>query len=138
MTADTLWPLQTGLYAHLRGNAPLTALLAAGADGIHDHVPMGSSFPYIVIGELSARASDTQRHTACDAQITLHSFSRQAGMRELRDVMAAITASLHNAAPAISGHHIALCQEILTDVRTDLDGETRHGRQQFRIIIERT
>lgn len=136
MSADSLWDVQTGVYARLTGAAGLTALLAGGAAGVRDHVPPGTAFPYVVLGEAAARPLDTQDTSGNDIALTLHIYSRGAGMKETKNIMAAIDAALHNAAFAVPNHTLVLCRRLEAAVSLESDGLTRHGVQRFQLITE--
>lgn len=136
MSADGAWDVQTGVYARLAGNSGLTALLAAGADSVLDHVPPGTAFPYVVIGESSARPLDSQRLSGSDVTLAIHSYSRGSGMQELKQVMSAVYAALHDAAFSVPNRTLVLCQCLGADTALDGDGLTRRGVQHFRIITE--
>ncbi len=136
MTTDSLFKTQAALYSKLTGATAVTELLAGGAESVMDEVPADSSFPYIVIGEISAKTLDTQGHRGRDVTATIHSYSRGRGMKEIKDIMSAIFESLHDGTLAVAGQTIILCQETSADAFIDGDGETRHGIQKFRIITE--
>jgi hypothetical protein len=136
MSADSVWDVQSGVYARLTGNSGLTALLAAGADGVLDHVPPGKVFPYAVIGESSARPMDSQRISGCEVTLAIHSYSRSSGMQQLRQIMAAIYDALHDASFTVPSQTLILCQCLGAEAALDGDGLTRHGIQHFKIITE--
>jgi hypothetical protein len=137
MTADSSWAVQSAVYIHLAITSALTSLLGNGAAGVHDHVPPDAPFPYIVLGESSARPLETQGGDGYDITLTIHSYSRENGMKQLRGIMAAVHDALHhNTALTPAGHHLILCDEISADVRLEADGITRHGLQRYRIATE--
>ncbi len=136
MSAPDLWGLQAALYTHLTTIDELTSLLAQGANSIFDHVPAGSDLPYISIGELRTRPFDTQQSQGMEVQATIHSYARGKGSKDLKNIMTMIRQSLHYVDFAVTGQSLILCQETESDIALDADGETRHGVQRFRIIIE--
>ena len=136
MTTDSLFKTQAALYVKLTEAAGVTDLLAAGAESVMDEVPADAVFPYIVIGEVSAKTLDTQGHQGRDVTATIHSYSRGRGMKEIKNIMSAIFETLHDGALSVAGQTIVLCQEISADAFIDNDGETRRGIQKFRIITE--
>lgn len=136
MTADSAWDVQTALYSRLAGAAGLTALLAAGAAGVCDHVPEGLAFPYVVLSGLRTEASDTQQSHGYDITLTIASYSRAEGMKELRSVMAAIYDALHDASFTVPNQTLILCRQISAETQLESDGITRAGLQRFRIITE--
>lgn len=136
MPSQNAWNVQAGLYTCLVATHNLTDLLADGTGGIRDHVPASSSFPYIVIGDMSARPMSTQTYGGQEILATVHSYSRAEGMKELKSVMHAVQEALHDADFSVTGATLVLCQETSSETYLESDGETRHGIQRFRIITE--
>jgi hypothetical protein len=136
MPKESIWDIQKAVYDSLSSDGVLTALLADGADSVFDHVPPGSAFPYIVIGEMSSRPLDTMGGHGRDVSVTIHSYSRGRGMKELKAIMCAVFEGLHDADFAIDGHDMISCRETVTDCFVEQDGDTRHGVQRFRIVTE--
>ncbi len=134
MPQDSLWPVQAAIYGALAGDASLTALVAAGADSVFDHVPQGSAFPYIVLGGSAAQPLETQDGGGFDTTIDIHTYSRALGMKEAKAVMAAISACLHDRNFAVTGQRLVFCRLASQTLRQE--GETRHGIQIFRIVTE--
>lgn len=136
MTADSAWSAQKAIYATLCAHAPLTALLAAGAAGVHDHLPDDAPLPRVVFGEMEARVLGTQSSDGYDIGFTILTQSRAEGMKQLRAVMAAVIAALHRQDFAVEGHVLVLCQLEQSSTRLEADGVTRTGTQVFRLITE--
>lgn len=134
MPQDSLWPVQAAIYGVLAVAPALTALLAEGGSSVFDHVPQGSAFPYIVLGDSAAQPLETQTGGGCDMTIDIHAYSRALGMKEAKAVMAAISDCLHGQDFAIAGQRLVFCR--LTSQTLRQEGETRHGVQRFRIITE--
>ncbi len=134
MPQDSLWPVQAAIYGVLTGEPAVTAQLPEGAEGVFDHVPQGSAFPYIVLGDSGAQPLETQAGGGCDSTIDIHTYSRALGMKEAKAVMAAIAACLHAQDFAVTGQRLVFCRLMSQTLRQD--GETRHGTQRFRIITE--
>ena len=144
MSADSLWDVQTGVYAVLTGASGLTALLVNGADSILDHVPPGTDFPYVVLGAAQSVPLDTQGISGNEVTLTIDTYSRATGMNEVRHIMSQIYDALHNAAFAVPNQMLVQCRclESATDIQADgagrfqQDAIMRHGVQRFRIITE--
>lgn len=135
MSAHSLWDVQGGVYACLSGDTALAALLPAGG-GIFDHVPPQTAFPYVVIGDSAARPLDAQGAAGHDISLALHVYSRGAGMKELRQIMAAIYDALHDADFDVPNQTLALCLCQSAETTLEGDGVTRHGILRFQIITE--
>lgn len=136
MSNDTFWRVQTALYSHLTQNSALCALLAAGAGSIYDDVPRDAAFPYIVIGAMQAQPAHTQQHSGYDVTVTLHCYSRGEGQREVKNILFALGQAMQNGDISPAEHHVALCTEISSACAIEADGETRHGRAEYRLTVE--
>lgn len=136
MSADSSWDVQSGVFTLLTQTSALTALLADGAGSILDHVPAGTAFPYVVLGETHCLPMDSQCFSGNEVTLTLHIYSRGAGMQETRGIMAAVYDALHNADFVVPNQVLVLCQSIESATGLEDDGLTRHGLQRFRIITE--
>lgn len=135
MTADSQWSLQQAVHTALRGDAALTNLVA---DRIFDHVPQGTPFPYIVIGEATAESFDTKTEDGQEQTLTIHSWSRHRGLLEAKEIMAAVTDALDQQSLSIAGHDLVLLRFVFARTLRDPDGLTRHGVQRFRAITQRS
>ncbi len=136
MPQDSCWAVQAAVYGRLSGNAGVTALLAAGAAGVFDHMPQSSVFPYIALGDMAARPEETQSGGGYDITLDIHCYSRALGMKQSRAIRAAVSAALHEADFAVTGQSLVLCRLERQETRLEADGETRHGVLRFRIITE--
>ena len=136
MSAESSWDIQAGVWNALTGHTSLTLLLANGASSILDHVPAGTTFPYVVLGEAQMHPMDSQGTSGNDMVLTLHTYSRGSGMQEARHIMAAIYDVLHDGTFAVPNQVLILCQYLSAETRLEDDGITRHGVQRFQIITE--
>lgn len=130
------WDVQKAVYARLVADSGVTAQLPAGAASICDGAPQDRVFPYIAFGEMIGRPFETAEGGGRDIVLTLRIFSRYAGMKEVRQIMNAVSAALHGADVSIAGHHLIFCTEIAAETAIDDDGETRLGTLRFRIVTE--
>jgi hypothetical protein len=135
MVQDPQWPLQQALFLSLQDDALLTSLLGA-ADRIFDHVPEQSDFPYVAIGDMELSPFDTKTEEAGVLTCTIHSWSRYRGMREVREIMAAIVENLDDSTPAVAGFDLISLRFLVSDTLLDPVGLTRHGVQKFRALIQ--
>ena len=125
------------MYAALTGSAGLMALVK----GIYDAQPrtLGSSaleFPYVTIGEDTHNDWSTDTESGDDATITVHTWSRYNGRKEEKAIQAEIYAALHRATLTVTGYALVSCDWISSDSLIDADGETRHGVQTFRLLLD--
>ncbi len=135
MTADSQWPLQQALHAALSGDATLQAFLGDPAR-VFDQVPQDSAFPYLVIGEDTTGPFDTKTEAGMEHRLTIHSWSRYRGLKETKQLMAAVTAALDGAGLSVSGHDLVLLRQDFGATFLDPDGLTRHGVQRFRALTQ--
>lgn len=136
MTVLPDWDLQKAIYAALTAASPLTSLLAAGSSSIYDHVPAQSAYPYVVIGDMTASPHAAVGMEGRDALCDILVFSRAAGYREVKVIMAATAAALDDATLVLDGHDVVLCRLTASEVAPEDAGDIRRGRLRFRVITE--
>lgn len=130
--------IQGAVYAALTGSAALTALVR----GVYDAQPRpltGSDtlqFPYITIGEDTHTDWSTDTESGDDATITIHTWSRYNGRKELKEIQGLIYGALHRRSFDVAGYALVSCDWISSDSLIDADGETRHGVQTFRLLLD--
>lgn len=125
--------VQTVVYQALSASAELTRLVT----GVYDAVPQGQSFPYVSIGEDSHNEWDTVTTNGSDATITIHSWSRERGRMEIKQIQGAIYSALHNATVTHNGYRIESVQWLGSESFMDQDGLTRHGVSTFRVMLDK-
>lgn len=126
--------LQTAIVAALRASAGVTGLVAA--DRILDHVPQGTRFPYVTLGQSSERDWSTGSDEGREHILTLHVWSRAAGKREVHEIMGAMRVALHDQPLALAGWRLVNLRHEYSDARRESDGETVHGLVRFRAVTE--
>jgi hypothetical protein len=136
MTTDSSFAVQTALYSFLTATAPLTALLAGGAGGIFDHVPAGTPFPYMVLGDISSAPFDTQGVFGNEIIAEIYIYSRAHGMQEMKTILSVLHEALHEADFPVTGQFLILCRRMGAEMRLEDDGETRRAIARFHILTE--
>lgn len=130
--------LQAAIYDLLSADTAISSLVA----GVYDDVPQGSDtgssadFPYITIGEAVHTAWDTDTSRGDDASITVHVWSRYPGRAETKQIQGAIYDALHRSNLAVTGYATVGVDWEQSESFLDTDGETRHGVQTFRILLD--
>lgn len=120
------------------------ALDGALSCDVYDDVPFlpegapHDAFPYVVIGNDTARAWDTDDTLGADTTLTLHVWSRAPGFKECKTIMGQIYDLLNRADLTGAGHRVVDCLFDFSETMLDGDGETRHGVARYRMIIEAT
>lgn len=112
---------QTALYDVLDGDATLGTLM----NGVFDHVPQETAYPYIVIGEQDAQDWPNFVGNGVQLRFTLQVFSREAGKQEVQQIIARMQILLHEASISVSGATCVLSRVVSQRVAHTLsDGET--------------
>ena len=130
MSADSSWELQQAIFTALNGDPTLMALIT----GIHDHVPQGAAFPYVTIGESTARDWSAVGIVGVEATLTLHAWSRVRGRKEVKQIMAELHRILHDADLTVPGHALIWLRFEFAETIIDDDGATYHGITRFRAV----
>lgn len=120
--------IQTAIYNQLSANIPYA---------VYDDVPQGSAFPYVTIGEDSITFNDTDNRKGAVATITIHTWSRYSGRSELKTMQGAIYDALHLVQLTHIGYKFVVITEQSATSFVDSDGETRHGVQEYQLIIDK-
>lgn len=130
---------RTALYGALTGNSPLMALIK----GVYDHVPQpgdpgeAAEFPYIALGDFTFIPWDTDTETGAEATATFHTWSRYKGRAEVAKIHDALYAALHRAELTVAGFKLIGCEFEYAEVLVEPDGETRHGVQRYRLVLDK-
>ena len=136
MTADSQLETQASVVAALKAAPGLTGQLGQGAESVFDHVPEDAGFPFVSVGESTARPFDCKSGDGMEQQVAIHTWSRQRGLKEAKSIMAAVVAALDRQSLAISGHALVDIRFLFSDCRLDPDGLTRHGVQRFLVLTQ--
>lgn len=134
--SSSLALLQAAIHGLLASASPLTSQLAEGTNSIFDHVPADSAFPYMVLGDMTERPVETQEGGGKDIALTVHCYSRYRGFHETQQILATIADVLDGADYPVAGHTLVLCDLTSSSCLLEADGTTRHGIQNFRIVID--
>ena len=140
MSVDSQWETQQAVLTTLRGASGLTALLASGLSSIVDHAAADTLYPYVLIGEATARPgeADSKDSDAFEQTLTIHTWSQYRGLKEVKQIMAQIVSALDQASLTVTGHNLIQAQFEFSETFLDPDGLTRHGVQRFRVTTQVT
>lgn len=118
--------LQAAIFGHLK--ATLTK-------PVFDNVPQETPAPYFSLGFPISTSYETDGRVGLNILMPIHSWSEYHGKGEVLLMQREVYAALHRAKLTITGYNcISILQENET-MNLDPDGVTRHGIQQFRILI---
>tara|TARA_X000001382_G_scaffold5313_1_gene4518 strand:+ start:623 stop:1027 length:405 start_codon:yes stop_codon:yes gene_type:complete len=130
---DHSFNLQKAIFSTLNGDSTLTSTLSVT---IHDHVPQGTEFPYVVIGEETMTDdSSTKDIDFNEFTLVIHTFSRNRGRKEAKQIMARVYELLHKSTLTVTGANHINTRFEFHDVIKENDGLTYHGVQRFRTIL---
>jgi hypothetical protein len=100
MADDYALALQKALVGALNADA---AVLAATGGRIYDEPPQNAVYPYLMIGDISPNAFDTDNTEGAEVQIGLEAYSQAAtGRVEAVAIAEAVKAALHRQEGALS------------------------------------
>ena len=129
--SDPSAALQDAIETALRADADVKAEFTGGTVRLYTlSAPMGSGFPYILIGEDQVIGADIECGPASDIAVTVHVFAREeapaASRRKAKTLAGAVRAAL-TVPLAVTGHTVTDWIYETTRHLTDLDGLTAHS-----------
>ena len=132
-----LTPVQTAVYKRLVASIS-SAQVFDDVPGLPEGKP-DSDFPYIVIGEDSARPWDTDDVLGSQVFVMLHIWSRYEGKKEAKAIMADCYNALNRESENLSatGFRFVDCLFDFAEVFDENDGVTRHGVCRFKLTMEK-
>lgn len=93
--------LQAGIYNRLTGHSALTTAL--GGSKVYDHVPQGTTAPYVRIGEDTLSESDNKTRNGWEFTITIHVWDFDVGGRKsVKTLLGHVYDALHKQEANIS------------------------------------
>ncbi|WP_448208483.1 DUF3168 domain-containing protein [Azospirillum sp. sgz302134] len=116
------WELQKAVYDALAG--------ALGVP-VYDDVPQGAAMPYVAIGDSTIAPASTKTDDGEEHSLTLHVWSQYAGRREVKELLGAIKAALHNRPLPVAGNALVRLRFDFASDFADADEQTRHGVIRF-------
>lgn len=126
--------LQEAVQAKLAASTTLQSLLGSPLR-LYDHPPASTAYPFILYGDQQAVPLDTKDTTGITLTLSLLTYSRGRGRRELRQIESAVYAALHCQPLTVSGTNFCQCLFIESRQTLDSDGLTYRGRMDFRFTL---
>lgn len=111
--------------------------------GVYDDVPYlpegmpRQNFPYVVIGDDTTAAWDTDDTLGKEITLTVHIWSRTAGFKQTKSIMGEVYDILNRGTLSKTGYNVVDCLCEFSQAMRDPDGETRHGVMRFRLTIQK-
>ena len=104
---------------------------------IFDDMPEKESFPYVVMGEMTARDWSDKFEAGQEVYSTIHIWSQYRGRKEAAEMGDGILQALSKSPLDLAPDFRAVLDELDTnDLIIDIDGITRHGILRLRYLIE--
>lgn len=129
--------VQTAIYGALNGDTGVSNLVQAIYDfAPQDEISGDSDFPYIVIGEDTVAPWDTDDSTGAEWTVTVHSWSRYRGQKEIKQIQDACYDVLHRAALSVTDFVTVTVEWEFGETLLDPDGLTHHGVQRYRLLLQ--
>ena len=132
------WPLQSAIFTHLLDGAANARVAIPQIDdpvSILDDIPTDTKYPYIVIGEETSIDADTKDFAGAEHTITIHSWSRYAGQKEIKIMEAWLVDKLHEKSIPLPRATVVNMRREFYQVLVEVDGITRHGISRYRVTI---
>jgi hypothetical protein len=129
--------LLQAMYTRLNAVAAVTSLATGGIHSKHpqdDDAGLGSAFPYITLGPITASPFNTKTGNGVNALFQVHVWSRSESHLERLGIVDAVYDALQNHALSITGADTVLCQMQSTNEIPDPDGITTHSIMVFRVV----
>ena len=127
------WELQKAVFTKISG-ASITGIDSV-AVGVYDHVPTGTAYPYISLGEETAINVGSKDKDGNEHTMTLHVWSQYQGRREIKEIMQSIYTQLHDTAISVTGASFVNIKHEFETTLMEADGITRHGVIRFRAVV---
>jgi len=124
------------IFARLTGNLGSGVSLFDTAPYLPEGAP-NTSFPYVVMGNDTAVAFDTDDQLGATITVSLHFWSRAEGFNQVKTIMQAAYDRLNRAALSKAGYVVLDCLHEFSEAMTDPDGVTKHGIQRYRLTIQK-
>ena len=125
--------LQTILYSTLNGDSTLDGIV--GNNKIFDNVPQDTTYPYVVLGNLTALNRGTKTLDGNDYVLDIDVWSTYRGKKEISEAMERIYELLHDTTYSVSGADMVVSQVRNTITLVENNGITRHGVLSLSVIV---
>jgi len=104
---------------------------------VYDDLPEQAVYPYVVMGEMTARDWSDKFEPGQEVYSTKHIWSQYKGKKEVTEMGDAILQALTKSPLDLGPNFRAVLDELDTnEIIVDIDGITRHGILRQRYLIE--
>lgn len=102
MTIGAAAGLQEAIFGALKNDGALNVMLS----GVYDEAPAGAAYPYVAMGETSAREGNLKATSGAEISFDLFVWSDEASQMQVKELMAAVETSLEEADLSIPGYDL--------------------------------
>lgn len=127
------FPLQKAIYQALTADAALMGLVT----NVYDRPPQNSAFPYVTLGDATARDWSSKTTTGVEHTIALRVWGREGGRKEASLIMERIHTLLHQANLSVTGHTLVMIRFVSSDITLENDGWTYQGAMRFQALLQK-
>jgi hypothetical protein len=131
MPSLTCYALQKEIYEKLIESSLLMSLV----NGVFDYPPQGISFPFINIGNIIVSDLSSLGSAGNEYQLDIHIWSREAGHKQVADIMEIIYGLLHNGSIAITDKELIIMKFISNSLQLEDDGFTYQGTMRLMVVL---
>ena len=124
------------IFDRLTGNLGAGVALFDTAPYLPEGAP-ATNFPYVVMGNDTSVAWDTDNQVGGEITITLHFWSRAEGFNQVKTIMQAAYDRLNRATLSKTGYSVIDCLHEFSEAMDDPDGVTKHGVQRYKLTIQK-
>ncbi|MBA7465167.1 hypothetical protein ES707_00329 [subsurface metagenome] len=104
---------------------------------VFDDLPKQEPYPYVTMGEMTARDWSDKFEPGQEVYSTIHIWSQYRGRKEAADMGDGILQALSKSPLDLGPNFRAVMDELdMNELIIDIDGITRHGILRFKYLIE--
>ena len=130
--ADIVWPTHLAIYNRLTADPALTD----DVTGVYDHVPEGTAFPYITIGNVTVSRWGAHDRFGARSTVTVHVWSAFLGREEVSRLVDHLMRLLDHQPLTIDGHATVSVRHEQTVMLRQTDPDVRHAAVRFAVTTE--
>jgi len=133
MSADATWPLQKGLFSHLRNDLSLKKHLS-DPPRVFDQQEQADGFPRLVWGDSFAKVWSSATFDGQEHEIILNLWTCDGGSAVSKEIAGAVIDRLHNADFPVTGHALVDMQFSSSETRYKEELGLFHCRLTFKAL----
>ena len=123
------YDIQKTIYDKLAGNSQLMAIIS----GIFDYPPQSAQFPFVMIDNPSSSNIPSLAELAKEYRFDINIFAREAGNKQVYDIIEIIYGLLHNGTVSVAGKTLIFIRCEGSSIELENDGWTYHGKLRLKI-----